>query len=698
MVPVPPAADATDEGHRLLADLSAAQRRAVTTEAAPLCVLAAAGAGKTRVLTRRVAYRAHTGSAAPGHTLVLTFTRKAAGELRDRLQGVGVRDHAAAGTFHAIAAAQLRRWWADRGRTAPVLLHRRLRLLGPLAAARPATAGVPVSELAGHIEWAKARDVVPDQFEAVTTPTGRRLPVPAAELAALYQRYEHEKRRRGVVDFDDLLAAMADALESDPELAAAQRWRWRHIYVDEFQDVNPLQHRLLRGWLGDGADLCVVGDPNQAIYGWNGADPTLLDHFGDHWPGATVVRLDDNHRCSPEIVAAADAVIGGGGRLRSARPPGPAPIVRPFPSEAGEAAAVALGLRDAHERGIPWSRMAVLVRTNAQVPVIIGSLQCAGVPFRAPGAGAVVDHPTVKAALDALGRDGARAAQVAAVDLEQAAAQAVEAAGPADDGGRAAALTAVARLSRTYVELEPTGRVDGLLAWLPTAGGLEPVGAATVDSVTVCSFHRAKGLEWTAVWLCGLEQGLVPIGHATTADAEAEERRLLYVAMTRAERELRCSWSQTRTFGARAVVREPSPWLAAIPGVPPIEDELRIDAEAWRARLAEQRRRLREGAPRHRQGSRAGDGRSGGSRSGGSRLAVADGATVASLTSWRAGVARGSGVPAHVILHDRSLEALASLHPTTIDELLAVPGLGPVKVARYGTTLLSLVAARSAIA
>ncbi|MGH8918910.1 MAG: UvrD-helicase domain-containing protein, partial [Actinomycetes bacterium] len=173
--------DTLSELRPLLDDLTAAQRHAVTSEAAPLCVLAAAGAGKTRVLTRRIAYRVQSGSASGPHVLVLTFTRKAAGELRDRLQGLGLRDQGAAGTFHAIAAAQLRRWWADRGRPAPVLLERKLRLLGPLAGARPATAGVPPGELAGHIEWAQARNIAPDGFEAAVGSAGRRLPVAAQE-------------------------------------------------------------------------------------------------------------------------------------------------------------------------------------------------------------------------------------------------------------------------------------------------------------------------------------------------------------------------------------------------------------------------------------------------------------------------------------------------------------------------------------
>jgi DNA helicase II / ATP-dependent DNA helicase PcrA len=270
----------------VLVGLSSSQRAAVISESEPLCVLAAAGAGKTRVLTCRIAYRAQRGTGDPAHSVAVTFTRKAAGELQHRLRQLGLREQVAAGTFHALASAQLHRWWSDRGQPPPVLLERKGRLLAPLAGSRRGLAHASVADLAGHLEWARARMVTPEHFEAAVRAEGRLLPtgVTAADLAALYSRYEHEKRRRGLVDFDDLLSLCADALEGDSEFAGAQRWRWRHVYVDEFQDLNPLQHRLLLAWLGASRDLFVVGDPHQAIYGWNGADPDLLAQVPRRWP------------------------------------------------------------------------------------------------------------------------------------------------------------------------------------------------------------------------------------------------------------------------------------------------------------------------------------------------------------------------------------------------------------------------------
>jgi DNA helicase-2/ATP-dependent DNA helicase PcrA len=673
----------------LLADLTAAQRRAVETETATLCVLAGAGAGKTRVVTRRIAYRVLTGSAQSGHVLALTFSRKAAGELGARLSGLGLRDRVTAGTFHAVAAAQLRQWWRDTGRRPLTLLDRKGRLLAPLAARRPALAGVDIAALAGQIEWAKSRLVAPAGFEAAAG--GRALPAPAADIAALYERYEHEKTRRGLLDFDDLLARCVDALEGDASFAGAQRWRWRHFFVDEFQDLNPLQYRVLLAWLGPRDDLCAVGDPNQAIYGWNGADADLLVRFGDRWPEAEVVRLDDNHRCTPQVVAAAASVLGAAGAsLRSSRPDGPPAQVRAYPSEAAEAHGVAGQLRQARATGLAWSHLAVLVRTNAQVVALRQALRAAGIPHRVPGGAALLDEPAVRAALDDLRGRAQLPFPLLLGDLDRLA-RGDEAPPPAGGGNGAVdaeadrtALGALAALAHEYEQMDPAPTVAAFTAWLPAAAGDDRAGDAG-DAVTICSFHRAKGLEWPAVWVCGLEQGLVPLGRATGPGAEDEERRLLYVALTRAERELRCSWAETRSFGGHAVRREPSQWLAAIAGKPagaaeaPSGQGQALDAEAWRLRLSEQRRRLAEG-------------RSGPAKlRRGAALSDPDPLLVEELRTWRAERARAAGVPAHVLLHDRTLHALASLRPCTDDQLLAVPGLGPVKVARFGPSLLALV-------
>ncbi len=697
----------------LLEGLTPAQRHAVTTESAPVCILAAAGAGKTRVLTRRIAYRVANGTADPARVLALTFTRKAAGEMTHRMRAVGMRDRVTVGTFHAVAATQLRRLWADRGRPAPALLDRKGRLLGPLVAERSGLRGVSVAEVAAQIEWSKARLVAPAELPAAVAAARRSLPAPAEEFAAVYARYEHEKTRRGLVDFDDLLARCADAIETDLVFAAAQRWRWRHVFVDEVQDVNPLQFRLLCAWLGTSVDLCVVGDANQAIYGWNGADPGLLASIPERWAGTEVVHLDANHRCSPQIVSAASAVLGpSGSRLVSSRPEGSPVTVRRFPTDQAEADGVAAAVRRAHGEGRAWSQLAVLVRTNAQTIPLAEACRAAGVPVRTPGSAALLDQPCVRKLIDELGRHPEASIRTAVFDLGQladgAGADPARTAGPgtphagapgaklrvASESDEAAAIGAIADLARYAARLDDTMTVGAWLKWLPVTLGRDDA-TGNADAVTICSFHRAKGLEWVSVWVCGLEGGLVPIGRTAGPAAMSEERRLLYVAMTRAETELHCSWAAARSFGGRAVPREPSPWLSLVTSERSDADpeNHEVGRDEWQRRLIAQRDRLRAGR---------GSGPSGGRRrrpagSLGDGAPAPDDGVLEALRSWRAGAARAAAVPAHVVLHDTVIVAIAAFRPTDEAGLLRLPGLGPVKVSRYGPTLLALTkAARAA--
>ncbi|HET7488925.1 MAG TPA: ATP-dependent DNA helicase UvrD2 [Acidimicrobiales bacterium] len=661
---------------RLLDGLDPAQHRAVVSEAQPLCILAPAGSGKTRVLTRRIAHRVATGSADAARVLALTFTRKAAGELGGRLRSLGIRESVAAGTFHAVAYAQLRRRWADRGERAPALLEQKGRLLAPLLPRARAGAGaaatVQVADLAAEIEWAKARLVTPTSYEAEVEATGRRPAVPAAVMAPIYERYENDKRRKGLVDFDDLLHLCALALHSDTEFAAAQRWRFRHLFVDEFQDVNPVQFRLLQGWLGDRTDLCVVGDPDQAIYSWNGADPTLLTGFEEHFPGAETVRLDRNYRSTPQVVAVAATVLPRGPEadVVAVRADGAQPVVRQFDTDADEGRGVARALRRAHRPGVPWSHLAVLARTNAQLVLLAGHIRGAGIPCRVSGDGALLRRPEVRSALDHL-RAMPAAVPFASrlADLEELAA-----AGSTD---RREHLDALVRLGTDYAAVDACPSVDGFVAWL-SAGDDADAGA---DAVELTTFHRAKGLEWPVVFVTGLEKGLVPIGHATTPAAEAEERRLLHVALTRALDEVHCTWAERRTFGSKAVSRTPSPFLDGI------QEAVAAMAAGgrpsdWRHRIAAERARLRAlpgAGPRRRSPS--------------AQAPDAAPEVWDALTAWRSATAQASGVPAYLIFHDATLAAVAEARPSTREELLALPGLGPVKAERYGDALLALLAA-----
>jgi DNA helicase II / ATP-dependent DNA helicase PcrA len=541
----PPSAG-TDPGG-LLRGLTPSQRAAVGAPVAPLCVVAGAGSGKTTVLTRRVARRVLEGSARPEHILVVTFTRKAAAEVRDRLRRLGVPAGVRAGTFHAIAFAQLRRHWADRDLRPPTLLRNPAALVQEILQDRQETtpdASIPDAGSLGaralsEIHWAQVRMLEPRRYADAAARTRRPLVGGATydEVAELYDRYQRAKRRRGVLDLDDLVATAGSVLEEDGEAAAALRWRTRHLFVDEFQDLNPAQWRLLAAWLGDGRDLFVVGDPRQAIYGWNGADPSLLERLPAMVPGMAVIDLDDNHRSTPQVVSAASAVLGAD-PPRTSRPDGPPPLIRSFPDDELEAAALVRWLRSAHRPGFRWSRLAVLARTHARLEPVARTLSRAGIPYRRVTDPPRTDLPRDLTALRHMAPRrrlrGALAELVVQAD-----------AGVAPGDTQRDRFTTLRTLADEHAIEFPDATVGEFLDWIAAAdaGGAE---ADTADAVALSSFHRAKGLEWTAVAVVGLEDGLVPIVHARTPGALAEERRLLYVALSRAEEQLWCSWARTR--------------------------------------------------------------------------------------------------------------------------------------------------------
>jgi DNA helicase-2/ATP-dependent DNA helicase PcrA len=506
-----------------VAGLTEQQRLGVQSPASAVCILAGAGSGKTSVLTLRVARRIRDGSAEADHTVVCTFTRRAARELRDRLQRYGVpvstpaRKGGApspgvrAGTLHQLALTLLRRRALDAGRPPPTVSDERHRLIRDNVG-DPALA----SALATEIGWAKARGLGPDSYADGALRAGRAAVVAPEQVREGYESYQRALDRRRAVDLDDLLALAADALRSDRAFAEGAFWRYRHLSVDEFQDVNPAQFRLIRALAGERNDLCVVGDPNQAIYGWNGADPSLLHRLPGDVAGMEVLRLDENHRSTPQVVRAAAEALGRATVLppRSAAPDGPMPLVTSYDDDDAEAEGVASLVMDRAGEGRPWSDHAVLARTNEQLSLIGRALARAGIPYRMTA-----------------GQEGL-AADVA-------------------DG-------------RTGPPTAGAGE-EGTEHRTPGPGETGRAAARAGNAVELATFHRAKGLEWDTVFVVGIEDGFVPIAYAEGQSARAEERRLLYVALTRASRELHCSWARLRRTGTgRRREREPSPWLAAV--------------------------------------------------------------------------------------------------------------------------------------
>ncbi len=680
------------DAEALLAGLDEAQRRAVTSTAMPLVVLAPAGSGKTRVLTRRIAHRVATGAADPRHVLALTFTRKAAGELTDRLGRLGLRGDATAGTFHAVAWGSLRTRWADQGRTAPTLLDRKGRVLAEVA---PKVGGrerrAVAADLASEIEWAKARMVTPDSYEAAVVAASRRPPLKPELVAEGYRAYELHKQRTGLVDFDDLLALCARALEEDDRFAAAQRWRFRHLYVDELQDVNALQFRLLEAWRGDGYDITAVGDPQQAIYGWNGADASFLIDIHRHWPPAEVIELERSYRSTPQILGAAASVLRAAKQpaqdIEATRPDGSAPTVVAHASDRSEAVAIARAVRLAHAPGRPWADQAILVRTHAQSTLLAEALREAGIPHRVRGGTGFLERPAVQRALRRL-RSSHTPLGTALADLEAGledeggpATAALDELDPDDHDGRAEALSRaedehdamamLLRMGRDYLRLDPVGGGSSFATWLAATVRSESEATMGGDAVDIATFHAAKGLEWPIVHLAGLEDGYVPIAHARTVAAKAEEARLLYVAMTRAQRELRLTWAEQRTFAGKVVERRRSPLLAPVPdrpaivagpttvAAPPVED--------WTDELARQRALLEH------------------ARVGTSPELVA-------LRRWRDSVARAARVEPEAVLGDHVLARIVGAHPADLAALGEVRGVGTILAERLGPDLLRALA------
>jgi DNA helicase-2/ATP-dependent DNA helicase PcrA len=729
----------TELSRSILAGCDEEQVAAITTEAKPLRVVAGAGSGKTRVLTRRIAWRIAAGEAAARHVLAITFTRKAAGELRGRLATL----HApgvTTSTFHGAAFAQLRQAALDSGRHPPAILDSKVRLLRQIvreswADRRVADDGELITALASEIEWAKARVIRPTEYPVEARTAGRRPPVGINEVAGLFELYERALKKKGLVDFEGLLVELARMIEDDAILAQAQRWRFRHVFVDEFQDVNAAQLRLLEAWLGPNVDVCVVGDPDQSIYGWNGSDPGIMTDLDRRWPGLTTLRLSTNYRSTPEVVSAAAAALSlarqRGGQTASAiaasRPAGSVPTITVYASDRAEADGVAAALRLAHRPGRSWRQLAVLARTNAQLLAFQQACVRRDIPCR-PASGPFLDRPAVRKALSALGREG-RQADLSRFtsDLEQAVAIGGQHESSADGkGGQADGrendessevrvgemgaedlldLAALAGVCREYMLLDPAPTVAAFLAWARTYGREQPGSGPGADVVELTTFHRAKGLQWQVVFVTGLEEGLVPIGSDPDDRTEAEERRLLYVALTRAEDELHCSWAAERRFGARSVRREPSPYLRAI-------------ESACRP----------VGAPRGRPGGGYRTGPFGAAEAGvrtsrGGRRPPAEAASdlpsrlralrrtagaatgadgmstdplVAAIKEWRATTARAARVPAYVVMPDKTVEAIAKSRPDSVRTLLEVPGIGPSRAALYGETLLGLVAQNDA--
>ena len=601
------------DAERIFAGLNPEQRAAVEATRGPVCILAGAGTGKTTTITRRIAWQVASGAFAAPELVACTFTDKAAGELRARLAALGV-EGVRASTFHSAALALLRRVAGDPGR----ILSTKALLLRQIGNRLPAPYKFrPAGDLATEIEWAKNRRLTPQTYIAALG--DHESPLPADLAHRVFREYEKRKNEAGALDFEDLLERTIQVLEADPHALELVRERWRAFTVDEYQDVNLLQQTLLDLWLGDRDEVCAVGDDYQSIYGFTGASAQWLLALPRRYANAHVVRLEQNYRSTPQVLALANRLVpklGGAEKtLRATLADGPEPEVLPN-------ADVAVRIKELASAGVALEEQAVLVRTNARAADFEEAFHEAGIPFQGAS---LLSRDAARRVLKAVQRDAGPAGEV----VRQAALSLGWLEQPPEKLGereqtRQADLARLVRLAEQF-----DGDVPAFIASLH-----ERFGATSGRGVHLLTLHRAKGLEFEAVYLPRLEEGELP---NRRADVD-EERRLLYVGITRAKRYLLVTWAG-----------KPSRFLEEL-GVSKTRNQVARNLVA--------------------------------------DLPPAFGA----LREWRLARAKADEVPAYVVFHNATLVEIAERQPSTLAELADVPGVGPAKLERYGDDILAALA------
>ena len=685
----------------ILDGLDPEQLRAATAPRGPVAIIAGAGTGKTRTITHRIAHLVEGGYVNPDRVLAVTFTNRAAAELRERLARMNV-PRVQARTFHAAAMRQLKYFWP---RYAAGVEWEFLNTKFPLVARAARSQHVDtnktmLADLLGEIEWAKSSLVVPEDYPHVMDANRRDCPVDADKFVKIFQAYEQLKTsgERFLLDFDDLLLHMAAALETNAGIAEEFRSQYRTFVVDEYQDVTPLQQRVLDAWLGERDDLTVVGDANQTIYSFNGATPEYLLDFTRKFPEATTVRLQRDYRSTPQVVDLANKVIEqakgriAGSRLQlvGQRPAGPEPEFQEYPDEAAEAQAVAEKIRDLINAGVPTSEIAILYRINAQSVLFENALTDLGISYQVKNGEGFFQRREVGEGMQALFRAAERFdpqpgevydAALAALHLVGLTTN--EPSG-AQERERWQSLRALADLIGEMVEDNPELSLRAIMIMLRERA--ESKNPPRVAGVTLASIHSAKGLEWDAVFLVGLVEGTLPfhlaLKGAGSAQAIEEERRLMYVGITRAREHLNLSWSQARKEGGRANRRR----TRFLDGLVPTSE---ADATTLDSQPAG------KGAPKHACavcGARLSTpefkiiGRCG------VHAPENDHVLVAELRQWRLDTAKQRGVPPYVVITDATLKAIVAAQPTSLQQLVRVPGIGPVKAEQFGEDIVALIA------
>jgi len=703
----------------VLEGLDPEQREVATALHGPVCVLAGAGTGKTRAITHRIAYGVRAGILQPSSVLAVTFTNRAAGEMRGRLRQLGASG-VQARTFHSAALRQLQYFWPKAvGGSLPRLVDRKIQLVADAAAAcRIRLDRGELRDVTGEIEWSKVTQTVPAEYALAAAKAGRETPRAPAEIAQLYAAYEDLKRERAVIDFEDVLLLTVAILQDRHDIADQVRSQYQHFVVDEYQDVSPLQQRLLELWLGRRDDLCVVGDASQTIYSFTGATPDHLLDFRTRHPGATVVKLVRDYRSTPQVVHLANGLLSQArGRaadhrleLISQRGPGPEPVYTEYTDEPAEAEGAARRIRDLIDAGVRASEIAILFRTNSQSETYEQALADAGVPYQLRGAERFFDRPEVRRAIVNLrgaARFGGNDSRLDdAVDLPSQVRAVLSGEGwtnepPAGSGAvreRWESLAALVNLAHDFAAARSGATLNDLMAELDERAGAQH--APTVEGVTLASLHSAKGLEWDAVFLVGVAEGMMPISYAKTDEQVEEERRLLYVGVTRARERLHVSWSLSRSPGGRPN-RRPSRFLDGLRpgstgtvGRSPAGGPGGVE-RGYTSPVSPAPRRTQRTPARCRVCGRTL------TDAGEMKLmrcedcpSDMDEGLYERLRDWRAVQAQRTGQPAFCVFTDKTLMAIAEAVPDDEGELTRIPGVGMRKLNRYGADVLAICAGR----
>lgn len=538
----------------LLENLDPEQREAASSLVGPVCILAGAGTGKTRTITHRIAYGIAKGYYAANRVMALTYTNRAAGELRARLRALGIPG-VSVKTFHAAALSQLEYFWPQyAGVPAPIVLESKSRLIAEVAAKLKITLDSnSIRELAAEIEWRKFSMLSLNEYADRVTSRPKVAGLSAAKNLELQAAYEAAKVSSQRVDWEDVLVLTLGMLRAEPLALAHVQQQYRFYTVDEYQDISPLQHALLDAWLGEHTELCVVGDPNQTIYSFTGATSEFLLNFEDRFENAKVVQLTRNYRSTQQIVATANRLTAESQiePLQSQGDIGFAPVIQEFATVSEESSAVASAIRELISNGTKASQIAVLYRINGQSEAIENALSALQIGYQVRGGERFFARPEIQSAMRSIRAESlintGKTLFESVSDICRT--HGWQAMPPADANASLEKWEALNSLVAIVEELPVGSTLSDFAKELDERqrSQHEPV----KEAVTLSTIHAAKGLEWDAVFVVGASEGYLPITYAKNDREIYEEQRLLYVALTRARRELSISWAKRDAIGLR---------------------------------------------------------------------------------------------------------------------------------------------------